>query len=336
MVITGLDKGLVSIIIPVYNRPDLLADAVRSVLAQTYRPIEIIIVDDGSTDSGATASRAREFTVRLRDIVSYIHQPNSGPGVARETGRIRARGEFIGYLDSDDLFLPHKVALQVQALREHDERDIVYGYIEQCGLDDGPNPNNIPWGRSAESVELLFPDILRGRHWCTSCPLYRRTLTDKIGPWSTSRFEEDFEYDVRAAVAGARAFHIPEFLVRFRHHPGRVSLDFQSAHPYRYQTLSRLSICRHITDSGIALDDPAVQHFAQGLFLSARQLGARGILPEAEQTFIAARKILRNRKGGDPKSLMYGWLANIVGFQGAGALAQLFDAARERFRKKHV
>ncbi len=112
-----MTPGLVSIIVPVFNRPALLAEAVGSALAQTYRPIEILIVDDGSTDeTPATAAQlASEHPAEIR----VLRQVNAGPGSARERGRQTARGEFLQYLDSDDLLLPRKLELQVAALRAH-------------------------------------------------------------------------------------------------------------------------------------------------------------------------------------------------------------------------
>src|SRR4029079_14626008 len=104
-------EGLVSTVIPVHNRPHLLREAVASVLAQTYRPIEIIIVDDGSTDD--TTSVADSLATERSGEIMVIHQGNTGPGLAREAGRQAARGEFIQYLDSDDILLPRKFELQV-------------------------------------------------------------------------------------------------------------------------------------------------------------------------------------------------------------------------------
>src|SRR5262249_25034222 len=114
---------LVSVIIPVFNRAAMLVEAVDSVLAQTHRPIEIIIVDDGSTDD----------TVRVADglagdSVRVVHQTNAGPGAAREAGRGIARVDFMQHLDSDDLLLPRKFELQVAALRANPDCGAAYGW----------------------------------------------------------------------------------------------------------------------------------------------------------------------------------------------------------------
>jgi glycosyltransferase involved in cell wall biosynthesis len=119
------DPELVSTIIPVHNRARLLREAVASVLAQTYRPIEIVIVDDGSTDD--TAAVADELARSSPETIVVIHQPNGGPGAARQRGLERARGSFIQFLDSDDLLLPGKFTAQVGALRRQPDCQISYG-----------------------------------------------------------------------------------------------------------------------------------------------------------------------------------------------------------------
>src|SRR5215469_1832099 len=133
-----LAEGLISTIIPVHNRPLLLREAVASVLAQSYRPLEIIIVDDGSTDE---TGREAEALAEAHSEIRTIHRPNGGPGAARETGRLAASGEFIQYLDSDDLLLPTKFELQVAGLRRCAECAVAYGKTRfyACGQD----PSNV-------------------------------------------------------------------------------------------------------------------------------------------------------------------------------------------------
>ncbi|SVB83840.1 uncharacterized protein METZ01_LOCUS236694, partial [marine metagenome] len=98
----------ISVIIPTYNRRNTLPRAVESVLNQIYKPIEIIVVDDGSTDG------AKEMCSEMYPLVRYIYQANSGVSSARNTGIKSASGDWIALLDSDDEWLPDKLEIQVK------------------------------------------------------------------------------------------------------------------------------------------------------------------------------------------------------------------------------
>src|SRR6476620_3972942 len=204
-----LVEGLVSTIIPVHNRPLLLREAVESVLAQTYRPIEIVIVDDGSTDD--TAQSIAALATGYPSIVRHLRIPNGGPGAAREAGRVVANGEFIQYLDSDDLLLPRKFELQVGGLRAHAEYGVAYGRTLVYRIGEEP-PENMSCKRTGERIETMFPSFLQSRWWDTSTPLYRREVTDLVGPWTSLRNEEDWEYDCRIANKARRLHYCDAFV----------------------------------------------------------------------------------------------------------------------------
>lgn len=116
---TPLQRALVSTIIPVRNRAALLTEAVNSVLAQTYRPIEILIIDD-SID--ATKDVARAFAAAHPGTITVLAQDGRGIGAARNIGLRAATGEFVQFLDSDDLLMPDKFARQVTAPRADPQR----------------------------------------------------------------------------------------------------------------------------------------------------------------------------------------------------------------------
>ena len=119
------DLPLVSIIIPVYNRERYLAEAIESVLAQTYPAIELIVVDDGSSD------RSAEVAQRYLPFVKYCFQPNGGTAAARNTGIALAQGEFLAFLDSDDIWTEDKLSRQMAAFTADPDLDAAFGYVKQ-------------------------------------------------------------------------------------------------------------------------------------------------------------------------------------------------------------
>ncbi|MFO1353042.1 MAG: glycosyltransferase family A protein, partial [Gammaproteobacteria bacterium] len=151
-----------SVIVPVHNRPVLLREAVASAMAQTYRPIEIIIIDDGSTDT--TPAAIADLAERHAPVLRAVRQDNAGPGRAREAGRLLAQGEFIQYLDSDDLLLPTKFELQVAGLRALPGCGAAYGKT-RLWKEDRAAVDELPVKRTGEAIATMFPAFLQSRWW---------------------------------------------------------------------------------------------------------------------------------------------------------------------------
>src|SRR5262249_1550150 len=282
-----LVEGLVSTIIPVHNRPVLLREAVASVLAQTYRPVEIIIVDDGSTDE---TGQEAEALAEAHSEVRAIHRQNGGPGAARETGRLAARGEFIQYLDSDDLLLPTKFELQVAGLRQCGDCAVSYGKTRLYAYSD--RPTDVPWKRTGERISTMFPSFLQSRWWGTSTPLYRRSVTGLAGPWAELRNEEDLEYYCRIARNGGRLHYSEVFVSDERAILGPRLSTAGSSDPEKLRGRARAHrlILEHAITARIPHETSEMQHFARELFLLARQCGAAGLADEARMLFGFARQ----------------------------------------------
>ena len=121
--------GLVTVIIPTYNRAYIIGKTIDSVLAQTYRPIEIIVIDDGSTDD------TRRVVTSYGDSVRYVHQANTGVPGARNAGFALARGDFLALVDSDDCWHPWKLELQVEFMRRHPDVGMVWTDMAAVGPD---------------------------------------------------------------------------------------------------------------------------------------------------------------------------------------------------------
>lgn len=120
-----MNLPLVSVIIPVYNGANYLAEAIESALAQTYHPLEIIVVNDGSTDE--TAVVAGQFADKIR----YFSQDNDGDGKARNKGVQLAESEFLAFLDCDDIWVKNKVEIQINFLSKNPEFDGLFGQVQQ-------------------------------------------------------------------------------------------------------------------------------------------------------------------------------------------------------------
>ncbi|HET8775925.1 MAG TPA: glycosyltransferase family 2 protein [Thermoanaerobaculia bacterium] len=305
--------ALVSTIIPVFNRAAMLREAVDSVLAQTHRPIEILIVDDGSTDD--TPAVADSLARGHAGLVRVFHQPNGGAGAARETARTEARGDFIQHLDSDDLLLPRKFEVQVAALAAHPECGAAYGWTRFRHRDGRVEPR--PWKRSGESIETLFPAMLAGRWWDTPTPLYRGALIREAGPWTRLRIEEDWEYDCRIASRGVRLAYCAEWVCEVRQHgQGHVSGHGDAA-SLRDRARAHLLLLEHAQRAGIAVDAPEMRHFARDLFHIARQCGAAGLEDESRMLVEAASSISPARD-----LRLYALMARCIGWGRAARLAE--------------
>ncbi|RYF91066.1 MAG: glycosyltransferase, partial [Chitinophagaceae bacterium] len=203
----------ISVIIPCYNRATLIGDTIRNMLAQTIKA-EIIVVDDGSTDNSV------EVIESFGEKVKLIRQTNQGPGAARNAGLQAASGEFIQFMDSDDLASANKLWTQVNALKEQGG-DFAYGPWVRCRIAENkiqfldrvlqtqPVPDDRPmleWFLSGWS--LVFQNCV-----------FRRTILQKAGYYRTDLMpSEDSEYFIRILNAGAVPVHTPGCLVFYREH----------------------------------------------------------------------------------------------------------------------
>ena len=243
----------ISVVIPVYNRANLLPATLRSLLAQTVPAGEILVVDDGSTDGTAEVAESFGATVRV------IRQANAGPGAARNRGFAESRGEYIHFFDSDDLALPNKHEVQLAALKASGA-DIAYGpwvkgqigetsfHPEGLVLQQG----GLPEGDLVESL-LTFWSMVP--HAC----LFRRSIIERTAGFPEDLFAgEDQLMFLRCLLAGAKVVHSPGTLELYRtNDPGKITAS------------SAASKARHL------------RAWAMSLIMARRECMARGIDPIA-------------------------------------------------------
>jgi GT2 family glycosyltransferase len=244
----------VSVLIPTYNRAGLLREALDSVLAQTMQDFEIIVVDDGSTDD------TRDVVASYGPGVQYVLTDHGGPARARNAGMELARGEYLCYLDSDDLYYPHKLALQVDHLDRHPDSVMVYTdfsgfdargffdefhirtyhksayrhqrtsydrlFAEQRPLADNPviaATGNDAWRQRREYRGAIFDAYLFDTVVFTNSMMFRRSLLPSIGlqdPYF-GHFH-DLEFALRICGAGPVGF-IDNPTYKLRYHADQVS-----------------------------------------------------------------------------------------------------------------
>lgn len=207
-----------SVVIPTYNRRALVVEAVRSVLAQNYAGIEIIVVDDGSTDG--TAEALRRFGAKVR----YLHQDNRGPAAAKNFGIAQAQGQFVSFLDSDDLWMSGKLETELKLFERYPEAEAVAGnacaFVENvlCWSDvfaaryitfDDAKPRYFDWSMAHFALGSL----------CTTGALtLRREALCKLGASAfdeSLRLDEDWDMEFRM-FRRCRVLLYPEVLTTIR------------------------------------------------------------------------------------------------------------------------
>lgn len=321
--------GLVSVILPVFNRPGALREAVGSVVRQTYPRWELWIVDDGSTDDTAAVAEA----LASRDSrIRCLRQQNAGPGAAREAGRCAARGEFLQYLDSDDLIYPRKLEAQVAALRDAPEAGIAYCRCVET--DPSGRPLAKPLRPSDRALTRMFPTFLACRWWNTLTPLYRSELCHRAGEWLPLFQEEDWEYDARVAAIDPPLAFVNEELAEARsRHSGRLSgSGLPKEKCLQDRAVAHERILVHAMSAGLGRDLPEMQHFARELFLLARQCGAAGLPGPAQRLFQLAREASTPARAVGLDFRGYRALAGLLGWRWAGWLSERIDRLRRSSR----
>lgn len=234
----NVNSGCVSVVIPVYNGERYLQRAIDGVLAQTYTDVEIVVIDDGSTDSSPTM--LREYGDRL----CVTHQANCGNvGLVRNTGIERSRGEFVAFLDQDDWWLPEKLQKQVDMMRSDDRIGLVHTGVtcfdNETGNETGPlNPLCRPERMIGECYEVL----LLGNPLYNSSVLVRRSVIDRVGPCDSNiKGNTIQDYGLWLRVAKTHRFgFVPDAVTCYRIHAGQGMWDRRAMLEAELELLLRL------------------------------------------------------------------------------------------------
>lgn len=227
---------LISVIMPVYNGERFLAGALHNIFAQNYHPLEVIVVDDGSTDGSAGIIAA--FGEQIR----YFHQPNAGPAVARNTGLALARGEFIAFLDVDDRWPAGKLHAQAQYLRQHLALHLVWGYTQTLYLPGA--------GQGDRTEQPLPPPSLLP---LVGSALFRKELVTHVGAFDPQlRMGEDVDWFMRIREANLPLQVIAEVTLLYRRHETNMTHGKKLVEMRTLQAIKQSLDRRRRQNSGIA------------------------------------------------------------------------------------
>jgi glycosyltransferase involved in cell wall biosynthesis len=203
----------VSVVIPTRNYGRYLGEAIDSLRRQTYKDWECVVVDDGSTDGTAEIVAA---LAAADGRIAYVGQAAAGSAAARNAGLAATSGEFVQFLDADDLLGPGKLRQQIDTFARHPEADIVYGgvrYFIEGGAGDGQETQDDRLGASLRrsvtgSGESVLAALVDDNFMVVEAPIIRRSLIEKVGGFDPEiRRMEDWECWLRCALAGGFFLH---------------------------------------------------------------------------------------------------------------------------------
>lgn len=217
---------MVTAIIPTYNRARFLPRALRSVAEQTHRPIECIVVDDGSKDNTAELMPGLGEMLRAAGIeLTYVQQANAGPARARNNGLSRAKGEFIACLDSDDLWKPRFLEEMLRLLRAYPTAGMAFGGYLCIDSDEkliGERPTGLPSEPREGLIERPFPRVMDYMPTGTPCIMMRREALARVGHFDENfHIGEDWDLWYRIGKAYDYAYTL-EGLTCCREHPNNM------------------------------------------------------------------------------------------------------------------
>ncbi|WP_339136125.1 MAG: glycosyltransferase family A protein [Candidatus Electrothrix sp. GW3-4] len=267
---------LFSIIMPTYNRVNVINQTLDSVFAQSYRPIEIIIVDDGSTDETASLVDAWKLSHEEENslLIKYVYQNNAGPSAARNRGLAESSGEFIQFLDSDDLIPPERLEILAGIFQQDPDVDFIHtgfdGFCADCG----------------EVIETHYgkPDqdqlevALKGRLWPNTLrSAFKRSLAVATGPWNEEMTcFEDYEYVVRAIGKAKKCVALREILASARRGGGmRVSDNLRTYQGRTFRIMAEAALCE-VVRTRTDVSQQAKEEFASRLYALGFRSAASG------------------------------------------------------------
>lgn len=310
------EPGLVSVVIPSFNRASLVPDTVRSVFRQSRRPLEVIVQDDGSTDDSVERLRGLDPPAGVRFEV--VAGDNRGACPSRNDGAARSRGEFLMFLDSDDLLTAPALELLAQRLVATGA-DLAWGPWRNMRVRDGHCELGTPIRRDFGDDWLV--DLLHNRWIATCAVLYRREALARVGPWREDVVHDgDFYFNMQLAAAGASLAGI-DTLTSYYRQGGGDQLSVKDFRVKAGHTRAVLQAAEDAMDRLGAWTDARRKALAWRYFYTARevwkQLGDRDLFVDLTDEALRVDPAFR------PPNEWYGRIAKLAGYRVAERLAEM-------------
>ena len=285
----------VSVIIPAYGAAEYIGEALRSVLAQTYRDFEVIVINDGSPDTEQLERAIAPFLTRI----GYLKQDNRGPSAARNLGIRRAQGEFLAFLDADDVWEAEYLAEQLQMFKAYPWLDMVYCDVRFFGDTPSagksymelypPESNDVTFDALlADKCPMIFPSCLVARRTTIMCAeLFDEALN----------YSEDTDLCLRVSYGGGRIAYHRRALARRRAHARSLNANRHKVERGLIQVLSKLGSELELSPAQRGILEARVAQFQGAIHLSeGKRFLAEGRVEEARTSFASANRILRRKK----------------------------------------
>jgi len=319
---------LVSILIPAFNAQEWIADTLRSAIAQTWEQKEIIVLDDGSTDR--TLEIARQFE---SDRLRVFTQKNQGAAAARNAALSLSHGDYIQWLDADDLLAPDKIAKQMEALKEGRTERVLLSSAWAWFLYRPYQAEFIPtplWC-DLSPTEWLIRKMGQNLHMQTATWLVSRELTEAAGPWNTQLLgDDDGEYFCRVLLASSGVHFVPEAKVYYRT-SGTTSLSYIGRSD-RKMTAQWRSMQMHIGYLRSLEDSPRTR----AACVSYLQNWLINFYPERPD-FVEQAQQLAKDLGGQLEvphlSWKYSWIRTVFGWEAAKRARLFLQGVRWSFER---
>jgi len=264
----------ISVIIPTYNRMTYVCTAIDSVLAQTYKDYEIIVVDDGSKED------IKGLLSKYGDKIRYIYQENKGLSGARNTGIRNMKGEWAAFLDDDDIWYPSKLQIQMDYIKENPEIDMVSTKADVIDM-QGNKLNKV---KPMSEVELHFEGLLEGNHVVIPSALVKKSSLEHYGGFDEQlRCCEDYEIWLRMTAQNAKIAYIDQALIQYRMTDGQLSqqsLKMRLAGVYTFNKIRGLCLKEQ--------KDPISNKLAKEYYLLAKVQYSKKMFKDALRSIVKA------------------------------------------------